>query len=385
VSNFAEKTRKMITNRFSVILTLVLACSCAHDHEAAHGRSAEAEDHAHEGNEIVIEPADAERYGIATEKIVAGPFAEVVKVSGEVLPTASGRAVVSAPTSGVVTLASGITDGSQVRAGQTVATVSGRGITGGDANQAALAALNAAKREVDRLTPLLADGLVTRKEYNDAVAAYEAARASYSPGAATGSATAPRAGVITRILAGDGSYVDAGAPIAEVSATSRLTLRALLPASEGAFLPHISDAVITPHSGDAVRLSTLNGKLVSASGATAATMPGYIPVYFSFDNSDPSIVPGSALEVYLSSSSTRQGLSVPAAALAEQMGQMFVFVRSSDHGYEKRPVTTGRSDGERVLIESGLSEGEEVVTRGATFVRLAEQATVVPEGHSHNH
>lgn len=363
------------------VLPVALLCGCAHGHDEK-SVTEEADDH---GNEIVVEPADAERFGIVTEAVVPAPFAEVVKVSGEVMPAASGRAVVSAPTSGIVTLSPGITEGANVRAGQAVASVSGKGVTGGDANQIALAALNAAKREVDRLKPLLDDGLVTRKEYNDAVAAYEAARAAYSPRAASGAAVSPRAGVVTGILVGDGSYVEAGAPIAEVSATSRLTLRALLPASESSFLPRIADAVITPHSGTPVRLSTLGGKLVSASGVSGVSMPGYIPVYFTFDNSAPSIVPGSALEVYLSSAATIERLSVPAEALAEQMGQMFVFVKTSAHGYEKRPVTTGHSDGERVLITSGISEGDSVVTRGATFVRLAEQATVVPEGHSHNH
>jgi len=36
-------------------------------------------------------------------------------------------------------------------------------------------------------------------------------------------------------------------------------------------------------------------------------------------------------------------------------------------------------------ILSGLHEGDKVVVGGVSFVRLAEQSTVVPEGHSHNH
>lgn len=96
-------------------------------------------------------------------------------------------------------------------------------------------------------------------------------------------------------------------------------------------------------------------------------------------------MPGMAVEVYLAASPEGEAISVPRDALYEQMGQMFVFVKTSGHGYEKRPVKTGRSDGERVSIEQGLAEGDLVVTEGMTYVRLAEQATVVPEGHSHNH
>ncbi len=36
-----------------------------------------------------------------------------------------------------------------------------------------------------------------------------------------------------------------------------------------------------------------------------------------------------------------------------------------------------------IEIKSGLKPGDEVVTEGTTFVRLAETSGVVPEGHKH--
>lgn len=39
----------------------------------------------------------------------------------------------------------------------------------------------------------------------------------------------------------------------------------------------------------------------------------------------------------------------------------------------------------RVEVRRGVAEGDSIVIAGLSFVRLAEQATVVPEGHSHNH
>lgn len=332
-----------------------------------------------------MSPADAERFGVVAEAVQPAPFAQVVKTAGEVLPSAEGGVTVTAPAAGVVTLAHGVSQGMQVKAGQALASVSAKNMSGGDANAAARAAYEAALREVERLKPLLADGLVTKKEYNDAVAALEQARALYSPMAATGTATSPRAGVVTSVLVTDGEWVDAGAPIATVASATRLTLRALLPATQASFAPRIADAVISTHGGEPVRLSELGGRLVSASSAAGNATPGYVPVYFTFDNSNPSVVPGTGVEVWLSTSPTEQAMSVPLEAVTEQMGQMFVFVRVDEHGYVKRPVTVGHSDGQRVAILSGIEPGEQVVTRGATFVRLAQQATVVPEGHSHNH
>lgn len=379
------KLKSLITSLS--IFALVTGC---HGHGDTHveDHDHEAEEHGHEhggADEIVLSPADAQKFGVEVEGIVPAPFADVVKTSGEIMPSTADRATVTSKTAGIVHLSPSLNPGAQLSAGQSVGSVSAKNISGGDTNQAALKAIENAKRELDRVTPLLADGLVTKKEYNDALAAYEAAKAAYSPSAASGSLTSPRSGVVTQVLVREGQYVEAGQPIAEVASSNRLTLRALLPSTQASFLPLISSAVITPHGGDPVDISSLGGTLTSARPASGADTPGYIPVYFTFSGTDPSIVPGTAAEVYLKASPRGEVISVPVEALSEQMGEMFVFVKIDDHGYTKRPVKVGRSDGMRAEILEGVSPGDSVVSKGMTFVRLAQQATVVPEGHSHSH
>ena len=360
-----------------------------HSHEEeTHEHSEEGHDHGHKhehGNgEIVLEPHEAERLGVETDTVTAAPFTETLKVSGEVLPSTSDVGTVAAPTSGIVHITPGINPGSQVRAGQAIASVTAKNISGGDANAAARVAVENAKRELDRITPLLADGLVTRKDYNEALAAYESAKATYSPAAASGTATSPRSGVITTINVSDGEYVETGQSIANVASNSRLTLRALVPASHAGFLGKAVGATMSFHGGESVDIADYNGKLLSSAPASAGSTPGYIPVFFNFDGTAP-VVPGSATEVYLKGAEREGVISLPVESIVEQMGETFVFIRIGDHGYEKRPVSLGNSDGRRVEITKGVKPGEIAVVKGATFVRLAEQATVAPEGHSHNH
>lgn len=372
---------------FMTPVLMVSMASCHSHSESEHDHEAEqAEEHAHNhgADEIVLEPHDAERLGVAVDTVRGGAFIETLKVSGEILPSSVDRGVVSAPTSGVVRLAAGINPGASVRAGQAVASISARNISGGDANNAARVALDNAKRELDRVTPLLADGLVTKKDYNDALAAYESAKAAYSPAASSGVATAPRGGVITTVSVGDGEYVETGQAIATVAANSTLTLRALVPVAQAEFLPRVGGAVMSFHSGQTVDIADYSGRLLSSAPASAGETPGYIPVYFSFNGTAP-VIPGSATEVYLKGSERSGVISLPVDAIVEQMGETFVFVRKGDHVYMKRPVKLGNSDGSRVEIISGVQPGETAVVSGATFVRLAEQATVAPEGHSHNH
>ncbi len=357
-------------------------CSCI-DKEERH-TSGETEEHDH-GDEIVMSPADAIRFGVAVECVRPSQFNEVVKVMGEVLPAASDQAVVTSPASGVVTLAKGITQGENVKAGGLVATISAKGITGGDQNEAARVNLEAAKRELDRLTPLLADGIVTKKDYNDALQAYESAKVSYSTRAAGGAVTAPMSGVIGNLLVADGAYVEAGQAIATVARSTRMTLRVLLPQRYISFLPVIHTANIQPAQSDKViSLSDCDGKLMSSTVAAGNDVRGYIPVYFSFDNNGE-IAPGSAADVYLIGNVRSGVVTVPVSAVSEQMGETFVYVKKDAHGYEKCPVKLGKNDGKRVEVIEGISHGDSVVTKGMTFIRLAETSTVVPEGHSHSH
>lgn len=364
------------------IFIFPLLAACAHDHgEGAHDGESE-EGHAHGADEILLSPADAARFGVKVEGVAPAPFGEVLKTMGEILPVAADAATVSAPMTGTVCLASGITEGASLRAGQAVATIDPSGVVGGNPNESARVAVEAAKRELDRLEPLLKDGIVTRRDYNEALRAYEEARAAYSPAASRRTASAPIAGTLTALTVADGQYVEAGEPIATVARTGRLTLRALVPASEAGRLPRISTANISVPSLGIIPLEERGGRLMSASPGSSAATPGYVPVYFSFDNRGD-IAPGRGVEAYLIGA-PRTALTVASTAIAEQQGEHFVYVKHGDHSYSKIPVTLGSTDGLRTEVISGLHEGDSVVAAGTTFLRLAEVGRVEPEGHTHH-
>ncbi len=360
------------------------ACHANHNHDHDKDEAQKEEGHHHDSDEIVLEPEDAERFGVKTAIVTPSRFNEIVTVSGQIVSSPEDRAVVAAPASGIVRLVAGVTEGMNVSAGATIATVSSRGVTGGDPNESARIAMEAAKRELDRLTPLLADGIVTRREYNAAQQAYDAASAAYSGNAASGRATSPITGTVTQVMVKEGEYVETGTPIATVSKNTRLTLRADLPERYMTFVNTITSANFRPaYSDSTFTLADMGGRLVSPANA-AGELKGYIPVYFTFDNNG-TVTPGASAEVYLIGRSRNDALTVPVAAVTEAQGTHYVYVKKSDHGYEKRPVKLGNNDGKSVEILSGLNAGEEAVTENVTFVRLAESSGVVPEGHSHNH
>lgn len=203
-----------------------------HDH--SHHDHSEGEAEHHHDSEIHLSEADATNFGVEVSAIEPASFSGAVKVSGQLLAASGTQAVVTAPSAGIIRFGAELTPGREVRRGVTLATVSARGMAGGDAVESARIAYQAAKRELDRVTPLHADGIVSTSAYNAALQAYETAKAAYSGGGMSGTVVrAPIAGVLSQVSVTDGQYVDAGAEIAVVTDGARLTLRADLPVDMG--------------------------------------------------------------------------------------------------------------------------------------------------------
>ena len=366
------------------LLIIVLASCSKHDTNDQHSHEAEA--HQHDEDEIILEPEDALRFGVETRLVTDTIFFNSINATGVIENSPSDIAVVSAPTAGILTLTPGITVGATVKSGQSIASVSASAVSGGDPNRVALANLQAAKKELDRLEPLLADGIVTRRDYNAALAQYEAAKAAYSPAASSGCVSAPFAGIITQLENKSGDYVDAGAPIASVACNTSLIIKVDVPEKYRSELSDIRSASIRlPYTDSWLSIDSLGGSFVNTESRSLATATaGYIRLYIRIDGNGL-ISTGGFVDVCLLCGNSSKAIAVEREALVEQMGNYFLFVKTEDHAYQKRLVTTGATNGNLIQITDGLNPGDEVVIKGATTVKLAENSGAVPEGHSHQH
>lgn len=395
---FKKFTRYMLS---CCVVAMFSACG-GHDHHDEgdeHEHEHEHEGHGHEGHDhveseghrdeaglIVMEHDQLEQLGIASTAVEPGTFANIIKVSGQIVRQPGSDGAVAARQSGIVKLSSGISEGMSINAGRTVAVVNARAIQGGDQGEAARAAYNGAKRELDRLTPLHAEGIVSTKDYNAALQRVEETRAALGGNNASNSAAvAPISGVITSIDVKDGEFVEAGQTIATIGSNNALTLRADLPESKADMLSTIKGAKFRPSYSSTVTDVVENGGKVISSASVSTATNGYIPVYFSLPARGTSFIGGSYCEVYLLGDARQDVISVPEEAISEQQGKYYVYIEVEHEHFKKQPVNVGLSDGSRREITAGLKPGDKVVTKGTTYVRLAESSGVVPEGHSHNH
>ena len=367
----------------SLCLSMTVSCS-SHDEadHDDHDHEAEAAEEHHAG-EIVLTEAQIAEIELTTETVSPGDFTSVLKVGGEVQSSAGDEQTVVATMAGVVHFADkSITEGTSVGSGQTIATISAKGLQDGDQVAKARAAYESAERELKRAEQLIADKVISQRDYEQAKLNYETARATYQSGATGGSVSAGISGFVKQLLVSQGDFVAVGQPIAVISQNRRLQLRAQVPQSRYQQLQGVSSANFRmAYDGETLhRLSDLNGRLVSA--GRSVDNSGYVPVTFEFDNVG-NILAGSYAEVYLLTSPRSGVITVANTALTEEQGLYFVYVQIEPDAFVKRQVTLGTTNGERTEVTSGLTAGESVVTRGAVNVKLASASGAIPHSHEH--
>lgn len=367
-----------------------------HDHEAeADGHNHEADEHDHDADEhaghsaeITFTEAQAKAAGLRLVTVEPGEFAEVVEVTGRLLPAQGDEATVSATMAGIVSQATkNLADGATVRQGQQLFVINASAMADGNPAAAARAELEAARKALARAEQLAAEKLLPQRELDEARSRYhtaEAAARSLGNETRTRAVAAPFTGYVKEVLVRPGDYVQPGQPLATVTQSQRLQLSADLPERHFALLPQIQDATFRlsyEPEGTAHCVSEMGGSLVSKGKASSAT--GFsVPVTFELPNRGR-LVSGSFAQVYLQGATRKGVITVPNEALTEAQGLFFVYVQIHPERYQRQEVTIGATDGRRTEIRSGLTAGQHVVAQGATQVRLAANATVIPEGHSH--
>lgn len=372
-----------------------------HDHESVHDAHDHEGQHSHEGENhkdiIEFSHEKAEAAGLRTETVAPGPFSGVIRVSGEILPAQGDEVTLSSTASGIVSFSGTssrgasqrIVPGVNVREGSTLMWISSREMPEGEQAMKAQAAYEAAAKEYERASSLVESGAISRKAFEQAELAYTNARTEYEAYkgkySENGVAVKSRiSGHVKQCFVSEGDYVSAGQALAVITQNRFLQLRADVPERYYSRIASVSGANFRPsYSSETYSVETLGGRKLS-SGRAAAQGSFFIPVTFEFRNAGD-IVPGSYADIWLVDSREDNVISVPETALTEEQGVHFVYIRLCEEEYRKQEVRTGRTDGIRREIISGLNAGDEVVTEGVFQVRLASVSGVVPEGHSHNH
>ena len=208
-----------------------------HDHEAekehehsaddGHDHSAETKEEAH-ADEIVFTKSQANAVDLKMELVAPATFRNVIKTSGQIQAPQGDEQTIVATSNGIVTFANtSISDGTPVRAGETIVVLSAKNLQEGDPTLKAKIAFETAEKEYKRAEGLVADKIISAKEFEQTRLRYETAKAAYQGQASNITAsgirvTSPINGYIKNRLVNQGEYVSVGQPIATVAQNRRL-------------------------------------------------------------------------------------------------------------------------------------------------------------------
>ena len=391
-------------NRYILGVCLAIVCSgCSHHHDRHVAEGHEASSHHHDPVEekLLEQHPDAIRFTVgqaAQADLAVGlpesrSIGQSIPVAAQVQTPQGDCATIVATANGVVNYVSDhIVEGQSVSKGGKILTITSDGMLEGDLSTRLQEARNnheTAKANYERARKLVDNQIISQKEFAEIQKEYENTKLVYDnlrrniSGRGV-SVTAPASGYITQLLVGNGAYVTVGQPIATVSGSRKLQLKAEVPVRYARFLPALTNAnVEDPVTHATKSLAELGGRII-AYGKSVSPESNSIPVTLEINNSG-NYFPGGFVNVWLKTQGDRDALVIPKTALVEEQGVFFVFLQLSDEYYEKQAVRVGATDGEYVEVLSGLTADQRIVTRGAIMVKMAgENKSANPHaGHVH--
>lgn len=253
------------------------------------------------------------------------------------------------------------------------------------------ARLNKARADRDRIIPLFKRQVVSRKDYDDTIANYEAAIASHQATQAKvkeaelnlsyTQVTAPINGMASKSSQSEGSLISTSGdngllttitqynPLYvnfSYSEQDRLDFessvkRGTIEAKDATnWRTHIrlADGSVYPQAG---KLNFSDNRVDPQTGTIRARAI--------FDNKDGALMPGQFVRMTIDLGTRTNAIVVPPRAIVQSQADRMVMVVDADNKVTPRPVKLGPAVAEGVLIDSGLNAGDRYIVEGLMKAR----------------
>jgi len=249
----------------------------------------------------------------------------------------------------------------------------------GDMKQAA-AQVEGARIAFERSKQLLADRAGSRRQVDDAEAAFNVATQAFKAAqerkklldeltldAETGTAevidiTSPHDGIIQTMTAQVGQVVNAGAPLFEIVDMRRMWVR--VPVYAG-LVDDIDASLNASVSGLSQSAESSKAKPIPAP-PTANALSSSVDLYYEVDNADSRFRPGERVSVQVPLKGEVESLVVPrAAVIIDIYGTGWVYVKSGEHEFRRERVAVQFTTEDLAVLGLGPEVGTPVVVDGA--------------------
>ncbi|MDE6487193.1 MAG: efflux RND transporter periplasmic adaptor subunit [Muribaculaceae bacterium] len=242
------------------------------------------------------------------------------------------------------------------------------------------------ERDLNRIRPLFAQNAASQLDLDNAVAAYETAKAEVGVAEADlkqatqtlsyTQVTAPTSGYISETGADIGTLVGPGAKSLLATIVKSDTVRIDFSMTALDYLRSKERNVNLGHDDEHrgwnpyVTVTLADGSVYPHRGMLDFASPqvdpktGTFSVRAEMPNPERALLPGEFTKVKLLMDVRADAIEIPSKALVIEKGGAFVYVVLPDSFVEKRFVETGPEVGNDIIIERGLSSGERIVAEG---------------------
>jgi len=315
---------------------------------------------------------------VQTVVVQAQAFNETLGSIGNVVPRAGHVATLSAPAAGHVSQVF-VTTGQSVQKGKVLVELDQAPFR--SSLESAEAALAAAERASERAQRLAQEGIVPRKDAEQAAAEVAKARADAVAARRTEQLSilrSPISGIVTRMSATIGASVDPAQPLVEVSDPSALdVLLSVTPTDAARVRPGAKVALSAGQSANGEPLGV--GSVADISGTVDSTSRS-VAIRVQAPTTRRPLRIGETVFGAITVAARPSAIVIPADALVPEGDEFKVFVVDGTGVAHERDVKVGGRNNTGVEILEGLQAGERVVTYGAYGVQDSAKVVQLAPG-----
>jgi membrane fusion protein, multidrug efflux system len=311
---------------------------------------------------------------VRTATVAAQPFTETVGAIGSVTARAGHSAALGAPGPARIARVL-VTSGQHVAAGDVLVELDQTSFQG--AARSAEAQLTASEGAYDRAKRLADEGIVPRKDVEQAAAELAKARADAATARRAAQLSvlrAPISGVVTAVNAVLGATADPAQPLVEIADPSATDV--LLSTTPGDAARIHTGAAVELVAGQGAGGESLGHGTVLDVGGSVDSATRSVPVRVRVTTAQRVLRIGETVFGEIATVVRAGAIVVPLDALVPDGDGFKVFVVDARNVAHARPVTVGGRTSRFAEITAGLTAGERVVTYGAYGVE--DSAKVVP-------
>jgi membrane fusion protein (multidrug efflux system) len=254
--------------------------------------------------------------------------------------------------------------------------------------------LQQAQRERDRILPLYDQKLVSLRDRDNAIAAYETSNAGVEAAKAAlrtseldlsyTDVRAPIAGLTSREARSEGSLVTAGSDsslLTHIVQADKLYVQFSMPEAEAESLRAAAGA-----DGNNVNVRVMNTQgqtlaehaKVEFIAPAVADQTGTVDVRAVLENTGDTLLPGQVVRAHVEGVNIMGAFVIPKRAVMHGAQGSFVWVIGQDNKVAPRPVQLGVTSGNNVAVTEGLASGDRVVVEGILKVQPGALVKATP-------